>query len=233
VTAKYSHRVLQAAIFDFDGLILETETPEVRSWEEIFRMYGAAYPESYWRYTLGRGAEQVRERPYHLLVQQVGSSAPPEEEVLRMRGQILSEMLRKLQIMPGVLDRLAEARALKMAIGIASSSKHPWVDGHLERLGILDAFDHIVCADDVPRAKPFPDLYLECCRRLGVEPSRALAFEDSENGCRAARDAGLTVVAVPTALTIREDLRADLIVHSLADVSILKLTSLQTLPHRI
>ena len=213
--------MLQAAIFDFDGLILETETPEVRSWEEVFRHYGAEYPEWYWRFTLGRGAEQVMQHPYDLLREQ-GVTAD-EQDVLRRRGHVLSRMLAELEVLPGVLDRIREAKALGIGLGVASSSRHPWVDGHLDRLGLIGFFDAIVCADDVARAKPFPDLYLRCCELLEAPPARCAAFEDSANGTKAAKDAGLFVVAVPTALTVRDDLSADLIVDSLEDVSLERL----------
>lgn len=214
--------MLQAVIFDFDGLILETETPEVRSWEEVFRHYGAQYPEWYWRFTLGRGAEQVTQRPYDLL-RDFGVSAP-EEEVLAMRRQVLSTMLADLEVLPGVMDRLEEAAGLRLKLGLASSSRHQWVDGHLERLGLIHRFDQISCADDVQRAKPFPDLYRHCCERLGVDPGRTVAFEDSVNGAAAAREAGLYVVAVPTHLTQREELTAHEIVDSLCAVSLVELS---------
>jgi len=210
--------VFEAVIFDFDGLILETETPELRSWEEVFRHFGREYPESYWRFLLGRGAEQVEIQPHELLVE-MGVDADPEE-ILNMRGHILSQMLAGLEPMPGVVDRIREAQALGMKLGVASSSKHHWVDGHLTRLGLLDCFDEVVCADDVERAKPFPDLYLLVCRRLGVEPERAIALEDSANGTKAAKDAGLFVVGVPTYLTAPEELSADLVFDSLEDVSL-------------
>jgi HAD superfamily hydrolase (TIGR01509 family) len=213
--------VLRAVIFDFDGLILETETPEVRSWEEVFRHYGAEYPEWYWRFTLGRGAEQVAQRPYDLLGEQ-GVTAD-QDEVLEMRAAILARLLAELEILPGVLDRIQESKTLDLKLGVASSSRHPWVDGHLERLGLLTFFDEIVCADDVERAKPFPDLYLKCCEKLGSLPSETAAFEDSVNGVKAAREAGLYVVAVPTHLTIRAELDADMVVDSLADVSLMEM----------
>ena len=213
--------MFEAVIFDFDGLILETETPEIRSWEEVFGHYGREYPESYWRFLLGRGAEQVKTQPHELLLQ-MGVEADAEE-VRRMRGRILSRMLAELEVMPGVIDRIQEAESLGMKLGVASSSKHPWVDGHLERLGLLSRFQAIVCAGDVERAKPFPELYLLACERLEVEPARAIALEDSQNGTRAARDAGLFVVAVPTYLTAHEDMPADLVVSSLED---LRLSSL-------
>ncbi len=208
-------------MFDFDGLILETETPEVRSWEAVFRHYGAEYPESYWRYTLGRGAEQVMKEPYDLLVEQ-GVRAG-REEVLQRRGHVLAELIAELDILPGVIDRIREALALRIKLGVASSSKHAWVDAHLDRIGLLPMFDQIVCADDVERAKPFPDLYRLCCDRLGVSPRRSVAFEDSANGALAAKEAGLYVVAVPTHLTNRKDLVADRIVDSLADITLAEL----------
>lgn len=210
--------MLAAVIFDFDGVILETETPEVRSWEEVFRHYGAEYPESYWRYTLGRGAEQVMKQPYDLLVEQ-GVRAD-RDEVLRMRGHILAKLLAELEILPGVLDRIREARDLGLKLGVASSSKHAWVDGHLDRIGLLPLFDQVICADDVERAKPFPDLYRLCCGRLGVDPAKAVAIEDSVNGAKAAKEAGLYVVAVPTQLTVREELNVDMIVDSLEYISL-------------
>jgi HAD superfamily hydrolase (TIGR01509 family) len=207
--------VLQAVVFDFDGLILDTETPEMRSWEAVFRHYGAEYPEWYWRFALGRGAEQVEKEPYDLLGEQ-GVTAD-RQEVLNRRAEILAGMLLELEILPGVVDRLDEAESLGLKIGLASSSKHEWVDGHLRRLGLFERFNRITCADEVARAKPFPDLYLRCCELLGAEPSDSVAFEDSVNGCLAARAAGMYVVAVPTHLTVREDLAADEIVDSLAD----------------
>ena len=213
--------MFEAVIFDFDGLILETETPEIRSWEEVFRHYGREYPETYWRFLLGRGAEQVKTQPHELLLQ-MGVEADPEE-VLKIRGHILSRMLAELEVMPGVLDRIVEAESLGMKLGVASSSKHRWVDGHLQRLGLFHRFDAIVCADDVERAKPFPDLYLLACERLGVEPGRAIALEDSPNGTRAARDAGLFVVAVPTYLTAHEAMPADLNVSSLVELCLERL----------
>ena len=218
---KLGH-VLEAVIFDFDGLILETETPEIRSWEAVFQYYGAEYPEWYWRYTLGRGADQVEKQPYDLLVEQ--GVVASQDEVLTMRAQILADMLAELEILPGVMERIREAKSLGLKLGIASSSKHLWVDGHLKRLGLFDEFEQIVCADDVSRAKPFPDLYLLCCGRLGVAPNHAVALEDSVNGAKAAKGAGMFVVAVPTHLTVREDLIADRVVDSLLEVTLAELS---------
>lgn len=198
--------MIQAVVFDFDGLILDTETPEVASWQEVFSSFGATYPESYWTYTLGRGAEQVAERPADLLRAQ--GVAFDEEEVIELRTKILFEMLAKLEPLPGVEDRLKEAEQLRIPIALASSSKHEWVDSHLERIGLFSRFHHIVCADDVPRAKPFPDLYIEACRRCGVEPRFAVALEDSANGIASAKAARLKAVAIPNFISAHVDLSA-------------------------
>lgn len=208
---------MKAAIFDFDGLILDTEKADVESWQAVFAQFGADYPETYWRFALGRGAEQIQESPYDLL--RAHGVALSDAEIFAMREAIHLPMLLALEVLPGVLERIVEARSLGWKLGVASSSKHAWVDGHLDRLDLRKCFDAIVCADDVARAKPFPDLYLECCRRLGVVPMEAIALEDSVNGCRAARDAGLFVVGRPTALTDPTDLEAHRVVRSLTDVS--------------
>jgi beta-phosphoglucomutase-like phosphatase (HAD superfamily) len=122
-------------------------------------------------------------------------------------------------VLPGVVERMDEARDLGLALAVASSSSRGWVEGHLERLGLRERFRAIRCAGDVPRVKPDPALYHAVLEATGVKASDAIAFEDSPNGVLAAKRAGLTCVAVPNALTARLDLgAADLQVSSLADL---------------
>jgi HAD superfamily hydrolase (TIGR01509 family) len=109
---------------------------------------------------------------------------------------------------PGIVALLDDARACGLKIGVASSSKHAWVDGHLARLGLSDRFDAITCADDVARAKPFPDLYVKACERLNVDVKEAVAIEDSPNGIAAARAAGVFVTTYPNTLTRYLDVSA-------------------------
>jgi beta-phosphoglucomutase-like phosphatase (HAD superfamily) len=111
-----------------------------------------------------------------------------------------------------------------LKLGVASSSTSDWVKGHLARLGILERFDCIRCRDDVPNAKPEPDLYLAVLECLGVRASEAIAIEDSPNGLLAAKRAGLRCVAIPNSITANLDLgEADLLLDSLADVSLAEL----------
>lgn len=209
---------LNAIIFDFDGLILDTETPEVRVWQAIFRENGAEYPDSYWINSIGRGADQITETPVQLLERLTGRqvdhvSVLADYEVRRLGAIEASDAL------PGVQSLILEAKGAGIRLGVASSSKHAWVDRHLERLGLLQHFGSILCADDVEQAKPFPNLYLAACRVLSTPISECLAIEDSPNGIRAAKSAGLNCLAVPNPCTIQLSLsEADRVVPSLAGI---------------
>ncbi len=198
---------MRALVFDFDGLILDTETPEFQVWTEVFAEHGVEMPPGYWTQIIGRGAEQEIERPPQLLARLTGltldTQALREERRRRILAKIEGEEIR-----PGILRLLQEAEEAGVKLAVASSSRHEWVDGFLGRLDLLGRFEHVVCAGDAPRAKPFPDLYLLACERLGVPPSEALALEDSPNGIAAAKAAGLFTVAVPNSVTILLDLSA-------------------------
>src|SRR5207253_1113531 len=110
------------------------------------------------------------------------------------------------QLLPGVERYLAEARRLGLKTAIASSSRSTWVMEHLERFGIHEHFDAILCSEDVSRTKPDPELYQKAVERLSVSAVETIAFEDSTNGIRAAKAAGLFCVAVPNPLTAGLDL---------------------------
>lgn len=207
---------LRAALFDFDGLILDTEWPEVEAWTEVYRRHGFEFPDWVWQGAIGRGPEQEAVRAESLLSEW---SAKPvveldaEYQALRMR-HILSQ-----PVLPGVAELLAEAVASGVKVAAVSSSKRAWVEGHLQRLGLWEQFEGSYCQDDVARTKPFPDLYLLALAGLGVEPGEAVVFEDSPNGVAAGKAAGIKVVAVPNRLTAQLDLSAaDLVVPSLAGI---------------
>ena len=123
--------------------------------------------------------------------------------------------------MPGVEDYIAAARARGMGLGIASSSTRAWVEPKLDLLGLGDAFDTVICADDVGSSKPNPASYLAVIANLGVTAEQAVALEDSPNGVRGAKNAGLLCVAVPGPMTRGESFdHADLILHALTDLSL-------------
>ena len=198
---------LDALIFDFDGLIVDTETPEVLVWRELYREHGQVFTEAQWIDAIGRGAEEIKESPLEILDLLTGNTLDLEE-VDATRKRRLMNMIYAEPPRRGVLPLLKEAKTLGIRLGVASSSKHWWVDGHLQRLGLAQYFSHVICADDVLRAKPYPDLYLKACSQLKVGTGEVIALEDSPNGIAAAKAAGVFVIAVPNAQTASLDLSA-------------------------
>jgi HAD superfamily hydrolase (TIGR01509 family) len=207
----------RALIFDFDGLILDTEGPVYRSWVEVYEAHGEALPFERWQLVVG--STTVGFHPQHHLEERLGR--PLSQEVLDRRIGRRTELVLAEPLLPGIVEHVDAARSLGLKLGVASSSTRDWVSGHLERLGILDRFDCIRCRDDVAHAKPEPDLYLAVLDCLGVSATEALAIEDSPNGVIAAKRAGLRCLAIPNPITARLDLsQADLMLHSLADMSL-------------
>jgi len=212
--------VIRALVFDFDGLILDTEEPVYRSWLEVYQAHGEELPFERWVQIVGSTTTGFH--PQHHLEERLGRPLP--KEVLDRRIGRRTEMILAKAVLPGVVQHLDAARDLGLKLGVASSSTREWVAGHLARLGILDRFECVRCRDDVEHAKPEPDLYLAVLECLGVQASEAVAIEDSPNGVSAAKRAGMRCVAIPNSITARLDLTAaDITLASLADVSLREL----------
>ncbi len=218
--------MLKALIFDFDGLILDTETPELRVWESIYREHGQEIPVAEWGKIIGGYGISQFDAADHLAHLTQGKLDPAS---LRLRHRAeSSSVIENSSVLPGVVKIIQDAKRRNLKLAIASSSPHSWVDPHLTRLGLLDYFDRIICADDVPagRTKPNPDLFLKALHELNVSASDAIVFEDSPNGVRAAKAAGIFVVAVPNPTTAGltfdgENLRADSLAYlSLTDLAL-------------
>jgi HAD superfamily hydrolase (TIGR01509 family) len=210
-------RLIRALVFDFDGLILDTEEPVYRSWLEVYQAHGEDLPFERWVQIVGSTTAGFH--PQHHLEERLGRALP--KEVLDRRIGRRTEMVLAQKVLPGVVRHLQEAKAMGLKVGLASSSTSDWVTGHLARLGILESFDCMRCRDNVANAKPEPDLYLAVLECLGVSASEAIAIEDSPNGVTAAKRAGLRCVAIPNSITARLDLgQADLLLGSLAEVTL-------------
>jgi len=203
--------MFRAIVFDFDGLILDTEEPIYRSWLEVYEAHGEEFPYQRWIATVGSTGGF---HPQHHLEERLGR--PLSQEVLDRRAGRRTELILAQHARPGVVELIDAARARGLKLGLASSSTGEWVRGHLERLGILDCFDCLRGRDDVANVKPEPDLYLSVLECLGVAATEAFAVEDSPNGITAAKRAGLKCVAIPNAITERLDVtHADLVLRSL------------------
>lgn len=207
--------MIRAIVFDFDGLILDTELPEFQSWQAVYQAHGCTLPFAVWGIGIGTiGAFD----PYVHLEEQLGRTVD-REAVRTQQRQRCDALIATQAVLPGVHDYLAEGRRLGLHLGVASSSSRAWVSGHLTRLALHQHFLCIKCRDDVPRPKPDPALYQAALEALGVQPQEAIALEDSPNGIAAAKRAGLFCVAVPNPLTRQLSLaQADLQVSSLADL---------------
>lgn len=217
--------MLKALIFDFDGLILDTETPEVLVWQDIYKEHSFELPIAEWEKTVGGYGLSNFDPAHHLARLSLGRLDPVS---LRARYRLEADsIIRRNPILPGVMDLIHAAQAQGLKVAIGSSSPHSWVDSHTQRLNIYHHFDHIVCQDDVPpgRTKPHPDIYLKALEKLNVANTEAIVFEDSPNGVLASQRAGVFVVAVPNPLTAKMNVQGDMTVSSLADVSLQDLSA--------
>ena len=208
----------RALVFDFDGLILDTETPEFVAWQEVFASHGARLTTAEWARVIG-STDHGWDAASSIARQTGVSVSSADLRAVWKPRQV--ELLEAETIRPGVLSLLAAGKARGMAIGVASSSPRWWVEGNLTRLGILSEFSAITTGDEVPRTKPDPAVYQLAVSRLGVPADAALALEDSPNGVQAAHAAGLRCVAVPNDVSRHLDLSAaDVVLKSLADLDL-------------
>jgi len=212
---------IRGLLFDFDGLIIDTETASRAGWEWLYRQHGHELPLDFWATLIGTiGAEFD---PLAHLEELVGRPLLPEElDAARAHEMSLIEAE---ELRPGIAGYLEESERLGLKRAIVSSSTRRWIDTHLERLERAVGWDAIVTADyDAERAKPRPGLYLEALDLLGIAGGEAIAFEDSPNGVAAAKAAGIRCVAVPNGMTADLGLdQADLVLGSLAEVPLAQL----------
>jgi HAD superfamily hydrolase (TIGR01509 family) len=212
-----------AAIFDFDGVILDSETPEYESYRATFEAYGAVLALDEWTSSVGIW------RPgtdwYDVLRQRADSSPDRATFDSRRRQHFLDSV--RMEPLPGIVALVDDLRANRIPTAIASSASSRWVRRAIQEIGMFERFDAIVTGDEVARLKPAPDVYLEAARRLGVDPASAIAIEDSATGLAAAKSAGLAAIVIPHWLTAGHDLSAaDLEVAHAGELSAARLGEL-------
>ena len=186
--------MIHALIFDFDGLILDTEEPEFQTWQEVYAEHNAHLPLDQWATAIGSGIEAFDVFGY--LEAQVGSTIQREDIAVRRRERN-RELLALKTVLPGVETYIDDAKRLGLKLAVASSSTRAWVTDHLSRLGLLEKFDYLRCGDEVAHKKPDPELYLDVLKQFGITGDQAIVLEDSPNGVRAAQAAGIFCVAIP------------------------------------
>ncbi len=210
--------MIRGLIFDFDGLLLDTEVPVYESWRENYAAFGRDLPLEL--YTGCVGSDFTGFDPKRHLEEQLGEPVNWEHWD-RVREERALEMANALAPMPGAVDLLGRARDSGLPCAVASSSPRSWVEPHLERTGLRPFFRLTRCSDDVERIKPSPDLFLAAAEGLSVSPSEAVVLEDSLNGLIAARAAGIRCIIVPNRITGHLDFAgAHAVLPSLDDFSI-------------
>jgi HAD superfamily hydrolase (TIGR01509 family) len=183
---------VDAVIFDLDGVLVDSEHvwDEVR--EELARERGGRWHNRAQADMMGMSSTEWSRYMHDV----IGLPEPPEEidaEVVRRMRERYAE---ELPLVDGGVEAVRRLAA-DFPLGLASSSNRPLIDVVLEQAGIAGLFDATVSSEEVERGKPAPDVYREAARRLDVAPERCVAIEDSSNGLRSARAAGMRVVAIP------------------------------------
>jgi HAD superfamily hydrolase (TIGR01509 family) len=211
-----------AVVFDNDGLTLDTEQAWTRAEEALFTRYGRAFTDDHKRDLLGTSrAVAAAKLEGHL--GRPGAGAALMDELHEI---VMAELDRGAPARPGARELVAALRAAGVPVGLATNSARDFADKALGGAGLLGAFDVTVSADEVPRPKPAPDLYLAAARALGAAPGDCVALEDSATGVAAAKAAGMTVVGVPSFPGV-ELPEADLIATSLHDPVVLAAVGLR------
>lgn len=171
--------------------------PEYEAWRGVYEVHGVDLPLSTWVPFIGGDGEF---EPYDNLEELIGRRVN-RCEICRYRRTVFDELLQCAPVLPGVENYIAASREFGLGISIASSSDHSWADSKLDRIGMTDTFDTVVCADDVGISKPNPASYRGALSNLCVTAERAFALEDSANGLQGAKNVGLFCVAVPGPMT--------------------------------
>ena len=207
---------ISALIFDFDGVILDTETPEFDIWQDIFAGFGTVLEAAVWKQHIGTEAGTFD--VYGHLEEMSGQTIDRATVRAEMRGLYLARIDAN-PVLPGILDYINGARALGLKVGLATSSDSAWVHGHLTARGMLGLFHSITTKEDVTKLKPDPEIYLKAAERLGASPGDVVAIEDSLNGVTAAKSAGMGCVVVPNPMTADMQFdQADLRLNALSDL---------------
>lgn len=215
--------MIKAVIFDFDGLIIDTETPWFQAFSEIYREHGAFLPLETWVQCVG--ADEKHFNPYDYLEQCI--NRPIDRDSLReLSKQKYTAFIKGNNLNPGVLNCLKTAKSLGLKVGLASSSARDWVEGYLKDFNLLDYFDYLCTRERVKKIKPDPELYLNVLNHFGINGNEAIAFEDSPNGAKSAKEAGIYCVIVPRGITSNLQFDYyDLKVGSLEDLNLIELAA--------
>jgi len=216
--------MLRALVFDFDGLIFDTESACFTAWQQLFADHGSTLSLSEWIDAIGRAPGD--HDPTRLLAAKLGRQLD-SKRLRREQQRRERRLLLRQPACPGARELIRDAQSAGLRLAVASSSEIAWVRRYLRQLGLRRSFETLACASATLRAKPNPDVYLAALAALRVPARAAVALEDSVHGVCAANAAGILCVAVPNPLLREFDFSdAALRVGSLTELSIPRLASL-------
>lgn len=208
--------LFDAIIFDHDGTIVDTETPDFLAWEMLYREYGTIITKEHWANVAVGHMNGYRQLFAELMAQNGHAASLTPTGLRRQMEQFWAVTLENVTLMPGAETLLDQLRLAGYPLAVATASDRKWVTRWLSRFQLEPYFQTVVTMDDVVNNKPAPDVYLLAAERLGVRPDRCLVFEDSLAGLQAAKAAGMTAVVIPSHITSSLDFSlADHIVPSL------------------
>ncbi|HOJ01512.1 MAG TPA: HAD family phosphatase [Anaerolineaceae bacterium] len=212
---------IKGIIFDFDGLILDTETAEVHIWEKVFDHFQLTFP-------LERYLDYIGSATDNRFVQDIMREMSLSNDQIRLALELYDHFT--LTSGPfdnpreGVVNTIQTGKALNLRLAIASNSHRDWVSGHLQNLKLDHVFDPVCTRDQVSHSKPHPEIYDLVLEKWRLPPSEVIAFEDSPSGIQAAKNAGIFCIAVPNPLTQKLPLdKADRIYASFNDINLREL----------
>jgi putative hydrolase of the HAD superfamily len=210
--------MIDGFVFDFDGLMIDTEIPRFDCWKEKFQEYGSTYTFKDWWKTIGTGPSAYD--PAEDLYQRTQGKID-RDLVNKWVDEKTDELLENQPLLPGVETFIHNASQQGIKLALASSSPYEWVMPFLEKFDLVHYFEAILTARDVEEVKPDPALYQLAVQKLGLPSNSVMAFEDSLNGLKAAKAAGIFCTVVPNQITREMDLEiADMIVDSFDHLSV-------------
>ncbi|GMQ65392.1 HAD family hydrolase [Vallitalea maricola] len=212
--------MIEGIIFDMDGLMLDTESIALESWERAGKEFGYVISRELMMKAVGRTLVDTRK----LLVKNLGDDFP-FEEVRKIRIDYTKEFmsLNGVPMKEGLIEFLEYCRTLKIPTAVATSTNRSDALELLEKVDIVGYFNTIVCGDEIEKGKPEPDIFLMASKKLGVNPERCIVLEDSENGILAATRANMIPIWIPD-IIIESDIARDnarYICNSLNEVNII------------
>lgn len=204
-------------IFDFDGLLMDTESTSLKSWQFEWQQWGLELDAS--TFFVNHGGDITEDR-YTQLAKAVGERFDRRRSHQR-RVEFRNRLHASLDLMEGTREWIMQASETGRRIAVASSSPRDWLTSHLDRVGVLGHFEVLAAGDEVTQHKPAPDVYELALSRLHVAHDQAVAVEDTAHGVDAAHAAGLRCIAIPNPFVRAEAVRhADLVLPSAATASL-------------